>query len=111
MAMPLTTTKPAAIELASCENETGLERALRLVADAPLDLTGLSRQEVFALECAASKVRYERRDDDSSAYDLQMVACDRLAVIDGRDRRRVDLVEAAQSRRIERAGLQMARAA
>lgn len=66
---------------------------------------------VFNLECAASKVVYERRDTDGSALDLQEVAADRLAVIDGRERRRVDLVEAAQARRVERAGALLAKAA
>ena len=60
---------------------------------------------------AASKVVYERRDTDGSALDLQEVAADRLAVIDGRERRRVDLVEAAQARRVARAGAGMKAAA
>lgn len=91
--------------------EAPLDRALRLVAEAPLDLSRLTRSDVFTLECAASKVIYERRDDDGSAADLQLVACDRLAVLDGEERRRVDLVEAAQARRVERAGAGMKQAA
>lgn len=106
--MSLKTTTPLYAER---PGEAPLDRALRLVADAPLDLTGLTRSQVVALECAASKVVYERRDTDGSAFDLQEVAADRLAVIDGRDRRRVDLVEAAQARRVARAGALLAKAA
>ncbi|SFS42740.1 hypothetical protein [Brevundimonas viscosa] len=106
--MSLTTTNHL---FAERRGEAPLDRAARLVAEAPLDLTGLTRSQVFTLECAASKVVYERRDTDGSALDLQEVAADRLAVIDRRDRRRVDLVEAAQARRVERAGAGMKAAA
>lgn len=101
----------AAVEFNQRPGESGMDRDLRLVADAPLDLSGLTRQEVRALDMAAYAICDARRDLDGSAADLQFITQDRLAIIDGRERRRPDLVEAAQARRVERARSAMAKAA
>lgn len=89
----------------------GLHRAQCLVAEMSADLSSLTLEEVTYVEAMAAKVVRERLDRDGSAADLATVAAARAAELRGDQPRRLDLVNQAQARRIQRANACMKRAA